>query len=527
MRTSYRILCGLVPATLVVSSCFGEFENPYIPEDGTQSCYEGPPGTANVGTCRYGELELNGEGKTVSACLDQVLPEPECTLSGVDTSCDGKSGALIWQRQMDGPSLHRMNDMAVFPDGSVIVTGYTWGDAVIAGQKVGAGAFVVKLTAEGEGAWAKTFGPGGAVVGTSVRVDAENNVVVGVGSKAPLDLGGGTLNVTPEVLSDLIVKLDGDTGAHLWSLLIENHTDDYSPSPPIPLANGDIAVLGLYSGDLRWDGENALSNDSEPHLFLSILDGDGHHQKSFDYGPGIGPDAAEVSPDGALVFLGHTGLALPTLGATLLESETFFVAKLGVDGAVEWARSTGRLGNKNSHYFGRSIALQPDGKVAVAIPFVDELATALAPNDFDQLDVAILAFSGTGEFQWAKSFGGDGMDAPWDIAAAEDGGWVVGGTYEGTLGLGTCTNVAAAKFDGFLTKLDAQGEPLWVHTFGDDGADDGGPDPGWPSEIVMAVQVAPSGEVVMAAKYDGSVNFGGELQPFAAAEATAVVKYSP
>ena len=52
-----------------------------------QSCYEGPPGTAGVGTCREG-ASVCEEG-VFSDCADAVTPAAEQCDNGLDDDCDG------------------------------------------------------------------------------------------------------------------------------------------------------------------------------------------------------------------------------------------------------------------------------------------------------------------------------------------------------------------------------------------------------------------------------------------------------
>jgi hypothetical protein len=56
----------------------------------TESCYEGPAGTANRGRCARGTRTCAATGLSFGACEGQVLPQAEsCTSDSVDDDCDG------------------------------------------------------------------------------------------------------------------------------------------------------------------------------------------------------------------------------------------------------------------------------------------------------------------------------------------------------------------------------------------------------------------------------------------------------
>jgi hypothetical protein len=56
----------------------------------TQPCYDGAPGTQNVGPCKGGQQTCNADGMSWSLCQNEVLPQPEQCANGVDDDCDGK-----------------------------------------------------------------------------------------------------------------------------------------------------------------------------------------------------------------------------------------------------------------------------------------------------------------------------------------------------------------------------------------------------------------------------------------------------
>ena len=62
----------------------------YTSNNFSQSCYDGPPGTAGIGLCHAG-LRYCVNGLMDSVCKDEVLPIGPEPCNGLDDSCDGKT----------------------------------------------------------------------------------------------------------------------------------------------------------------------------------------------------------------------------------------------------------------------------------------------------------------------------------------------------------------------------------------------------------------------------------------------------
>ena len=73
----------------------------------------------------------------------------------------------------------------------------------------------------------------------------------------------------------------------------------------------------------------------------------------------------------------------------------------------------------------------------------------------------------TGKPMWQAGFGGFGMDVPRGVAVAKNGDIYVAGYFDGEADFGPLgKRTSAGGSDGFLLKLDANGTPKWVQTFG-------------------------------------------------------------
>jgi len=93
--TSDAAHCGACNA-----ACAAEFKctdsqckpaNPICTPGTAESCYDGPPGTENIGLCHSGTHECLKDGSGFSPCIGEVLPTKEDCSVPADEDCDGSA----------------------------------------------------------------------------------------------------------------------------------------------------------------------------------------------------------------------------------------------------------------------------------------------------------------------------------------------------------------------------------------------------------------------------------------------------
>ncbi|MEZ6117620.1 MAG: hypothetical protein R3C28_13740 [Pirellulaceae bacterium] len=123
------------------------------------------------------------------------------------------------------------------------------------------------------------------------------------------------------------------------------------------------------------------------------------------------------------------------------------------------------------------------GNVYVAGDFFDSVQADQAGSSAGRLtsngtnDVFVAKYNSSGDLLWATSFGSDGYDYAWGLALDDSDNVIVTGNFNGTVDfapsmtdpLGLDTLTSAGGYDGFILKLDANGEFQWVRQMmGDD-----------------------------------------------------------
>jgi hypothetical protein len=369
---------------------------------------------------------------------------------------DSNAQTFAWAKSLGGTNSDYSASIAIDVAGNVYTTGYFLGTADF---NPGAGTsnltstgrsdiYVSKLDASGNFLWAKRIGGNSWDDGSGVSLDAAGNIYITghFSGTADFDPGTGTANLTSAGDYDMFVcKLDA-FGNFIWAKRIGNSNGDYSWSIVLD-AMSNVYITGQFFGTV-------------------------------DFNPGPG-----------------------TLNMTAVGGYDFFICKLDAAGNFVWAKSLGGL-NPDVAY---SIAVDASGNVFATGGFngtvdFDPSASVFNLSSAGSEDVFILKLDATGNFIWAKSFGGINFDSANSMTVDALGNIYTIGSFEGTADFdpssGVSTITSSGFYDVFVCKLNSVGNFIWAKNSEGVGYED-----------AFAINTDVNGNVVFSGCFSSAVDF--------------------
>ncbi|MEQ8908604.1 MAG: SBBP repeat-containing protein [Vicingaceae bacterium] len=361
--------------------------------------------------------------------------------------------------------------------------------------------------------WAKAFGGLGNDVGNSIAVDTFGNVYTTGSFKDTVDFdpGPGTTNLISagSGYGVFVQKMD-PSGHFLWAKAFGGN--GYGGNSIVIDAVGNIYTTGYFAGTVDFDPRAGIANlvsNGGFDIFVQKMDASGNFlwAKSFGgykrvegysiavdasgnvYTTGLFSDTADFDPGAGIYNLGSNGLY------------DIFVQKMDPSGNFLWAKAFGSPFRAQ----GNSIATDASGNVYTTGNFFGTV-------DFDPgagianltavggRDIFVQKMDASGNFLWAKAFGGSGVDYGVSITVDASGNVYTTGRFESTVdfdpGAGIANLISAGSSDIFVQKLDATGNLLWAKSFG-----------GFAFDVGNSIAVDASGNVYTAGSFQLTVDF--------------------
>ena len=296
--------------------------------------------------------------------------------------------------------------------------------------------------------WVKNMGGSDWDSGGDIAVDADGNVYATgfFRNTGDFDPGTGTLNLTSAGILDIFIsKLDRD-GNLLWAVRVGG--TDYDRGFGIAVDNdGNVYSTGYFAGTV-----------------------------DFDPGPGT----FNLSSSGSGIY----------------------ILKLDTDGNFVWAKSISASGSN----YGRAIAIDNAQNVYVTgeFKFTVDFDPGPGVSNLTQTgsngDVFILKLDAAGDFEWAKSHGGSSDDVARSIKADAAGNVYTSGGFHSTVdfdpGAGVFNLTSEGSREGFISKLDINGNFVWARQIGSTGTD-----------IVQSLALDAAGNVYATGEFYQAVDF--------------------
>ncbi|MGH1384932.1 SBBP repeat-containing protein [Kordia sp.] len=392
--------------------------------------------------------------------------------------------------------------------------------------------FFAKLDTTGNLLWVKQIGGASNDDGISIITDSSGNIFV---------LGDflGTVDFDPSANSTTLFSGSGNmfiakydsNGNFLWvtdipgsSLSVESMSMDKDSSD-------NLYVTGNFRGTISYDpGSGTFVNISSSNsgngddIFICKIDNSGNiifvralkDNNAQSEGSG---HSIQIDNNSSIYLTGIFSFTVdfdPGSGTFNLTSDggsndsDIFAVKLDLNGNFIWAKS---FGASNSD-IGNDIATDNSGNVYVTGSFRDTVDFNPSPSETNELtsvantDAFILKLDQSGNYVWAKSFGGSSSDTGNSIALDSNGDVYTTGRFLSTVDFdpdqSTVFNLTSnGSGDIFIHKLDAIGNFMYVKQIGGSG-----------SESVNSIDVDSNFNILIIGAFRNTVDFDPETDVF-------------
>jgi hypothetical protein len=315
-----------------------------------------------------------------------------------------KYGELKWEYVTKGNAVDKLYAVAITNGGSFIAVGST--------TSSGAGMediYVVKVDADGNKAWEKTFGGSGSEEAWDIRLTSDGGFII----------TGVTGSFGASFFDAFLLKIDKD-GNKQWLKVYGGGSFD-----------AGFCVRVANDGGYVFLGQTHSEGAGEGDFYLVKTNSSGDVQWSKTYG---GPKVDEgrylqLTQDGGYIVVGKT----ESYGAG---SEDIYVVKIDGNGNKQWENTYG--GDKKDT--GKSIEPTADGGYIIA--------SSSRSFNWQVPRAWFIKTNGIGEVQWTQNYGGWGHDHGHHILPTSDGGYIATGHFN---------RVEANSEDAYLLKLNASG----------------------------------------------------------------------
>jgi len=273
--------------------------------------------------------------------------------------------------------------------------------------------------------WARSFGSTNNDRGRFIVTDEAGNIYSTGYFEGTVDFdpGEGISNLTSAGAADIYIQKMDAMGNLLWAKRMGSTNDDLGMSIALD-PSGNVYTTGRFQGTVDFNPSSSTSN------------------------------------------------------ITSVGGMDIFIQKLNASGNFLWAKRCG----STSEDYGQFISVDANGNVYTTggfsgtVDFDPGNGTASLSSAGIE-DIFIQKLSPSGDFIWAKRFGGDESDFANSMCIDAAGNVYTTGYFRNTVdfdpGAGTVNLTSAGDLDIFVQKLDASGNFLWAKRMGSTGDDDG------------------------------------------------------
>jgi len=383
-------------------------------------------------------------------------------------AAQGQNAPLVkqWDRCLGGARQDEPTSIWPTADGGYIVAGYS--DSGIGTDKSQASRgfydyWVIKLDAQGQKQWDRTFGGADDDQLSSVEQTPDGGYILGGISNSGLN---GDKTQAARGLHDYwVIKLDAQ-GTKVWDRTLGSTSDETGGRVRV-MADGGYIVGGYSDG--RATGDRSQASFGLLDYWIVKLDAQGNKQWDKAFG-GTDNDYLldlRATADGGCVLGGAT--YSPVSGEVSEASRglaDYWVLKLNAQGGKVWDHRFGSTGQD------RLLALKPtpDGGYILGGESNSGVGGERSQPSWGSYDYWALKITALGAKVWDRRFGGSDQDYLRSLELAPGGGYLLAGISYPPAD-GDRTEAPRGSSDFWTVRIDSQGALLWERRFGSIGVD--------------------------------------------------------
>ncbi|MDJ1506873.1 SBBP repeat-containing protein [Xanthocytophaga agilis] len=227
---------------------------------------------------------------------------------------------------------------------------------------------------------------------------------------------------------------------------------------------GNLYITGNFSGVVTLDSIT-LTSKGDYDILIAKYD----HLGNIIWAKSAGSTDKEEAADIVVDNMGNIYIAGNFYGNTTFENNSLlsngdkdvFWAKYDSEAKLLWAKSAGGIGKDEARSLATDISGRPylTGAFSETVTFGSSLVTSHGGTD-----IFVAKLDDLGSVQWVKQMGDSGNDSGCGIAVDGLGNIFVAGFFVESATLGNLTYTSYGGKEGFLVKLNADGEVKVVHT---------------------------------------------------------------
>ncbi len=400
------------------------------------------------------------------------------------------AGDLLWAKQLGGFGNEGAADIKVDKAGNVYTVGY-FDSTLDADPGIGFfnlntinanDIFISKLDSTGNFVWAKHIGGTNAAYSNSLVLDHDGFLYIGGKLKGTVDFDPSVnvfnlSSVTPNHEDIFISKYDF-TGNFIWAKVVGGGLHDACLAIAID-KNKNIYHAGQFQGSADFDpGMNTFyltaTGLNNQNAYFSKLDSNGNFIWAKQFEGNSNPSEIildmAVNDSNQILLAGEfsytvdfdPGPAIYNLYSPPMNNIVnmdSYVGKYDSAGNFIWIK---QFSGTNHTYLWR-MDLDTLGSIYLGGRYLDTSDFDPGPGQFlltsnDYFDICMVKLNAAGDFQWAKSIGGNAADHCFDIITDKMGNVYSTGMFYATVdfdpGIDTFNLIAVGgNFDGYIHKL--------------------------------------------------------------------------